>query len=93
MQRCKDCVAMGLLGICDDYCREEREPLIDEARRSAEQHGHTLTEFDKVKDYAIWQAKCVRCGQLAAVNLDPPPNGADIYGEATTITCLQPQGE
>ena len=93
MPSCKDCVAIGLLGICDDYCREEREPLMDEARQSAEQHGHTLTEFDKVKGYAIWQAKCVRCGQLAAVNLDPPPNGADVYGEATTAVCPYSQSE
>jgi hypothetical protein len=93
MQRCKDCVAMGLLGVCDDYCVEERQVLTDQARQSAEQRGHTLTEFFKVKDYAIWKARCVHCGQQATINLDPPPNGADVYGEATTTACPQPLDE
>ena len=93
MPSCKDCVAMGLLGVCDDYCYEERQVLTDQARQSAEQRGHTLTEFIKVKDYAIWEARCVRCGQQATINLDPPPNGADVYGEATTTACPQPLDE
>jgi hypothetical protein len=93
MPSCKDCVAMGLLGVCDDYCREERQVLTDQARQSAEQRGHTLTEFIKVKDYAVWEARCVHCGQQATINLDPPPNGADVYGEATTATCPQSQSE
>jgi hypothetical protein len=87
MSRCKDCV-VGLLGACGtDYCGPERTALIEEAQRSAEQRGHTLAEFVKVKDYPIWQARCVRCGRLAAINLDPSPDEADIYGEALTVVC------
>ena len=85
--RCKDCV-VGLFGACGiDHCRQEREALIEQARRLAEQHGHTLAEFVKVKSYAIWQARCVRCGQSAAINLNPSPNEPDVYGEAVTTNC------
>jgi hypothetical protein len=87
MALCKNCV-VGLLGVCsEEFCRPEREGLIEEAQRSAEQHGHTLTEFIKVEDYPIWQARCVRCGQLAVIRLDPLPNEPDIYGEALAVNC------
>lgn len=88
MQKCKNCV-VKLFGVCNDYCRPEREALIEEALRSAEQRGHVLAEFVKVKDYPIWEARCVRCGQLVAVNLDPPPNQPDVYGEAVTLNCTE----
>jgi hypothetical protein len=87
MSKCKDC-AVGLLGVCNvDFCRAEREVLVEEVRRFAERHGHTLTEFIKVEGYPIWQARCVRCGLSAAINLDPLPNEAIIYGEALTADC------
>lgn len=87
MKRCKNCV-VGLFGACGiDYCYSEREGLREEAERRAEQRGHTLTEFVKAKDYPIWQAQCVRCGQLAAINLDPMVNEPDVYGEAVNDNC------
>jgi len=87
MSKCKDCV-VGLFGVCGvDYCRQEREVLTEEAQQTAEQCGHTLTEFVKIKDYPIWEARCVRCERLAAINLDPPPNEPDIYGEALAVNC------
>jgi hypothetical protein len=92
MIKCKNCV-VGLLGVCsEDYCRQEREVLIEQAQQAAEQGGHTLTEFIKVKDYAIWQARCVGCNWLAAINLNPPPNEADVYGEAVTTACPEFEG-
>jgi hypothetical protein len=92
MLRCKNCV-VGLLGVCsEDYCLPEREWPTAEARRSAEEHGHTLTEFIKVEDHPIWQARCARCGRLAAVNLDPLPGEPDIYGEALTVNCPEIDG-
>jgi hypothetical protein len=87
MKKCKNCV-VALFGACGiDYCYAEREGLIEEAQRSAEQHGHSLGEFVKVPDHPIWQARCVRCGQLVAINLDPAPNEPDVYGEAASVAC------
>jgi predicted molibdopterin-dependent oxidoreductase YjgC len=94
-KRCKDCV-VGLLGACGlDYCRQEREALIEEALLSAEARGHALSEFVKVQDHPIWEARCVHCGQLAAVCLDPAPNEPDVYGEALTTDCpkMDPESE
>ena len=84
--KCKNCV-VGLLGTCHDYCRPEREGLIEEAQRRAEQLGHVLAGFVKVKDYAIWEARCERCGRVAAIALDPPLNEPDVYGEAVVARC------
>jgi len=93
MSKCRDCV-VGLLGVCGvDYCRQEREVLIEQARQAAERRGHSLTEFVKVRNYPIWEALCVRCGRLAAINLDPVPNEADIYGEALAVNCPEIDGE
>ena len=87
MPRCKNC-AVGLLGACSiDYCQQEREVLIDQARQAAESGGHALSSFEKAKDHPIWQATCSRCGQVAAVNLDPPPGERDIYGDAVSGVC------
>jgi hypothetical protein len=93
MKKCKNCV-VGLFGACGiDYCYSEREGLIEEAQRFAEQRGHSLAEFVKVQDYPIWQARCVRCGQLAAINLDPASNEPDVYGEAASVTCPETDDE
>ena len=87
MIRCKKC-AVGLLGACSlDYCQNEREALIDQARQAAEREGHTLSSFEKVKDYPIWQATCSQCGQMAAINLDPPTGEPDVYGGAVSEAC------
>jgi hypothetical protein len=89
MRRCKDC-AVGLLGACGiDYCRQEREALIEEALLSAEARGHAFSAFVKVKGQPIWEVRCVHCGRLAAVCLDPAPNEPDVYGEALTTDCPQ----
>ena len=88
MAKCKNCV-VGLLGPCNDYCQPEREGLIEEARRRAGQLGHVLAEFVKVKDYAIWEARCERCGRVAAITLDPPLNEPDVYGEAVVARCTE----
>lgn len=93
MKKCKNCV-VGLFGACGiDYCYAEREGLIEEAQRSAEGRGHSLAEFVKVPDDPIWQAWCVRCGQLVAINLDPAPNEPDVYGEAASVTCPEADDE
>jgi hypothetical protein len=87
MIKCKEC-AVGLLGACSlDYCRAEREALIEQARHAAEARGHTLTPFAKVDDHPIWQARCGLCGQMAAINLSPPTGEPDVYGEAVASVC------
>lgn len=86
---CRDCVVWLLSGCRTDFCWPEREPLMQKARQSAEQGGHTLTEFVKLKGHPIWQAQCARCGRLAAINLDPSPNEACIYGEVFTVNCRE----
>jgi hypothetical protein len=87
-KECKNCV-VGLFGVCNDYCRPEREGLIEEAQQLAEQHGHSLGEFIKVKDHPIWEARCVHCGQMAAINLDPPVSQPDVYGTALSADCTE----
>ena len=63
------------------------EVLIEQAQQAAEERGHTLSSFEKVKDYPIWQATCGQCGQTAAVNLDPPAGEPDVYGDAVSGVC------
>jgi hypothetical protein len=86
--KCKDCVAW-LLGGCGtaEYCRPERECLIEEARDLAERGGHMLTEFVHVKGHPIWQAECTRCGQSVDINLDPEPDEACVNGDVLTVAC------
>jgi len=85
---CKDCVAW-LLGGCRtaEYCRPERECLIETAREAAERGGHVLAEFIHVKGRPVWQAECTRCGQSVGINLDPSPDEACVYGEVVTAAC------
>ena len=93
MGKCKNCL-VGLFGGCRlDYCSAEREGLIEEAEQSAERHGHALAAFIKVRDYPIWQARCIRCGRSAAINLDPAQGEPDVYGEAVTADCLEADTE
>lgn len=87
MARCRNCT-VGLLGACGiDYCQQEREVGIEELQQLARQQGHALTPFTKVKGYPIWQAWCVRCGQLASFNLDPEPGQPDISGSVVEGVC------
>lgn len=92
MERCKGCVA-ELLGACrEDFCRAEREALIEEAERRARQHGHALGEFVKSKGCPVWRALCIHCGKPVLINLDPVPGEADIYGEALFANCPTTRG-
>lgn len=88
MNRCKNCT-VGLFGACrPDYCRQERQGLIEDALWAAEERGHILSAFAKVKRRPIWEARCICCGQLAAVCLDPGPGEPDVYGQALETICM-----
>ena len=87
MGGCREC-AVGLLGACrEDYCRSEREPLIEDASGLAAAHGHALSDFVKVSHRPVWQAHCLCCGRLVKINLDPVPNEPDVGGEACETDC------
>ncbi len=88
MSLCRDC-AVGLLGACNgDYCRAEREPLLEEAQLLAEQHAHVLTDWAKQKGVPVWQACGQRCGRGATINLDPAPGEFALEGNAITQDCV-----
>ena len=90
MAECKNCV-VGILGACSfDYCRTEREILLEQALELTAQRGHTLSEFAKVKGSPIWQALCIHCRQPVAINLDPRPGELDISGGALAARCPGP---
>ncbi len=92
MARCKDCV-VGILGACGvDYCRTERELLVDQARQLAEHRGHSLSGFIKEKNRPVWRASCIRCGLQAGINLDPSTDERDVFGEAVTAQCQEVEG-
>lgn len=85
---CKDCV-VGALGTCSgDYCRAEREALIEWATDLAQGKGHQLGEFRKLKGEPVWEARCLRCGRSLSVALSPEPGQPDVSGEVTTEGCL-----
>ncbi|GEM_PF-2344740 len=89
MGRCRDCV-VGLFGACGrnaDYCRLERETLMDQARSVAGRQGHTLGEFVQVQGYSVWQAQCLECGQSALIDIEPATDSPAVYGEATANRC------
>jgi hypothetical protein len=87
-KRCKNCVA-GLFGACgDDYCRTERQGLIEDARWTAEGRGHALEGFVKQKHVPVWTARCGRCGRSVTVRLDPAPGEPDLEGEALEVECV-----
>lgn len=85
--RCKDCV-VGMLGACGgDYCAAERAGLIEQAQAAAEQRGHVLGEFVKLKGRPMWEARCRRCGRTATICLDPEEAGQDLTGPALVEAC------
>jgi len=82
-----DCI-VEIFGHCNgDYCSQEREALMGIARRRAEPLGHSLSSFEKVKDRAVWQARCKRCGLRAAITLSGSVGDPNVYGEALNETC------
>jgi len=86
-KRCKDCVAR-VFGACrGEFCQAERVGLHELAEREAQQRGHELGPFEKVKNYPIWKARCERCGREIAYTLDPGPDEQSIYGHALDGTC------
>ena len=81
---CKDidCI-IEVFGRCrGEYCTGERRGLIEQAQRRAQELGHTLTAFEKVKNCAIWRARCERCGLEAEITLSARPGEPSVYGEA-----------
>ena len=87
MEECKGCVA-DVLGACQgDFCRLERDALVENAQRLATLQGHVLGEFVKSEGCPVWQAVCARCGNTAIINIDPVPGEADLSGEALFAPC------
>lgn len=69
--------------------------LKDEARKSAEQRGHKMADFDaaiktaradKSVRYAA-SAVCTRCSAHVMVDTHPEPNGIEIGGKAIAAGC------
>jgi len=90
---CKDidCV-VEVFGRCrGEYCTAERRGLIERARQEARRLGHSLSPFEKVKDHAIWKARCEDCDLEAAVTLSAKPGEPEVYGEALSKACVSRQ--
>ena len=94
MPVCKDCV-VGLFVTChnEEYCRQEKDALIEQAQEAAESEGHSLAKFTKRRQVAIWHARCVQCGQVATVCLSPSPGEPDVRGEAVSGVCTEAEIE
>ena len=87
-RRCKDCVA-GLFGACGvDYCRPERQGLIEDAQWTAAGRGHQLEAFAKLDGQAAWQSRCAVCGLEVTVRLDPAPGQQDLAGKVLEVDCV-----
>lgn len=84
---------LPLLTVCRDYCREEREALIEGANHTAEELGHALGVYVHVEGFPIWQARCQTCGCLVVINLDPAPGEVAISGEAVAVECSADKGD
>lgn len=86
---CKDldCV-IEIFGHCrGEYCYPERQGLIERAQREARRLGHSLSPFEKVRNYAVWRAECERCGLEAAITLSAEAGEPEIYGDALGEAC------
>lgn len=95
MGSCREC-PVWQFGVCRDrnYCRAEREALMEVAQRLAEQRGHSLTEFARIEhDSSIFACECIDCGKKVAVDTNPGPDEKDMYGEALTGNCTQFEGD
>ena len=94
MPVCKDCV-IGLFHAChnEEYCRQEKSALIEQAQEAAKNEGHSLAKFTKQRKVAVWRAECVRCGRVATVCLSPSRGEPDVHGEAVTGICTEAEPE
>ena len=95
MGLCRDCAAFQL-GACRrlDYCRQEREPLMEEARQLAQARGHDLGEFAIRQDgHSIFEARCMQCGRTVSIDVNPGPGERDVSGDAVIMDCQQHQDE
>jgi len=62
------------------------ERLKNEARESAAFRGHKMGAFKQTSEKS-WIATCQVCGAKAGVDINPPPNGAEIWGDAVAVHC------
>ena len=95
MGSCRNCSAWHF-GVCRDlnYCRAERESLMEGAQQLAEQRGHTLTEFARVElGLSIFQSQCIHCGETVIIDVNPGPGEKDMYGVALTTYCIEFDGD
>ncbi|MCJ7736130.1 MAG: hypothetical protein MUQ10_02290 [Anaerolineae bacterium] len=90
MASCKECVA-GRFGLCHsgEYCRVEREVLVEEAVRIVEERAHVMGECVKVKGCSQWVLRCELCGRSVLLDLNPAPGEPDISGDALAEDCDQ----
>ncbi|MGQ9501182.1 MAG: hypothetical protein ACUVSF_07885 [Anaerolineae bacterium] len=90
MGLCKECIAFHL-GACHnlDYCRQEREALIEEAHQRAREHGHAeLGDFALWREgHSIFEAHCLACGMAVRIDVNPAIGEPDLDGEAIILDC------
>lgn len=90
MGLCKECVAFHL-GACRDlsYCLQERRALIEEASQRAREHKHAkLSAFTRWREgYSIFEARCLACGMVVRVDVNPAIGEPDLSGEALFTDC------
>jgi len=90
MGLCNECVAFQL-GACRDleYCRQEREALIEQAYQQAREHGHAeLGDFVLWRQgYSIFEAHCLTCGMVVRIDVNPTVGEPDLSGDALFLDC------
>lgn len=66
--------------------RKSRGTLKREAKESAAARGHVIGYWIN-NGYYRAEAECLKCGMHVFVDVNPPPNGIDIHGEAIALNC------
>ena len=64
--------------------------LKDEVESDCSWRGHVMGDWNIVHTHSgrtIHRAECVRCGMEVDIDLNPPPNGIEVSGEAVAPTC------
>jgi hypothetical protein len=61
--------------------------LKKEARESAMQRDHTMTQFERVESAVLYYSECKKCYAGVWVEPNPPPNGIEIAGPAVALNC------